>query len=93
MDHPDNAPPPDELVEYLVGLWREFLGSGDGAPAGPGTNFFVHGGHSLLGITLLARVEESTGCRLRLADLFKSPTPERLAGAMRAADTDLVIPQ
>lgn len=72
----------DDLVAVLVELWRELLADrGLDADA----NFFVHGGHSLLGITLLARVEEATGVALRLADLFACPTPARLGARMRAA--------
>ncbi|MEU9704921.1 acyl carrier protein [Streptomyces sp. NPDC047981] len=94
MDHPDTAGP-DELTGYLVGLWRELLDpEGTGLPEiAPESNFFVEGGHSLLGVTLLARVEETTGRELRLVDLFKHPTPLRLAARLRAAHPDIVIAQ
>ncbi|NEC18246.1 phosphopantetheine-binding protein [Streptomyces parvus] len=94
MDHPDTAGP-DELTGHLVGLWRELLDpEATGLPEiAPESNFFVQGGHSLLGVTLLARVEETTGCRLRLVDLFKHPTPVRLAAQLRAAHSDIVIAQ
>ncbi|MET9973060.1 phosphopantetheine-binding protein, partial [Streptomyces sp. NPDC006356] len=92
VDHPGTGLP-DELIAHLVSLWRELLdgkGEDDAVEIGPHTNFFVRGGHSLLGIILLARVEESTGRKLRLADLFKCPTPARLAERIRASDSPVV---
>jgi hypothetical protein len=71
----------DDVVMLLVSLWRELLGDDVDADS----NFFVHGGHSLLGITLLARVEDTTGVNLQLVDLFRCPTPSRLAERLRAA--------
>ncbi|MEH1014245.1 amino acid adenylation domain-containing protein [Micromonospora sp. CPCC 206060] len=72
----------DELVGRLVGIWRELLGRSDVLAD---TNFFAHGGHSLLGAKLIQRVEEETGVSLRLANLFANPTPTALAGLVRAA--------
>lgn len=86
MSNP-NGSAPDEFVEELVALWRRLLDDGATDPATftPDTNFFVQGGHSLLGMVLLDDVERRTGVALRLADLFKNPTPARLAEQVRAA--------
>jgi acyl carrier protein len=66
----------------LIGLWREFVGRDD---VGPATNFFAHGGHSLLGAQMVQRVEENLGVTLRLGDLFDHPTPAEFARAVEAA--------
>jgi len=42
-------------------------------------NFFLLGGHSLLGMILIARVQESVKVDLTLRDLFESPTICKLA--------------
>ncbi|HKR14132.1 MAG TPA: alpha/beta fold hydrolase, partial [Pyrinomonadaceae bacterium] len=51
-------------------------------------NFFDLGGHSLLVVSLLTRVEEVTGKRLQVADVFNAPTIESLAVLLRG-DVDL----
>jgi aryl carrier-like protein len=42
-------------------------------------NFFLAGGHSLLGMQLVMRVRDAFGVDLTLQQLFESPTVERLA--------------
>jgi amino acid adenylation domain-containing protein len=42
-------------------------------------NFFLAGGHSLLGMQLVLQIREAFGVDLSLEQLFKSPTVERLA--------------
>ncbi|WP_147472742.1 non-ribosomal peptide synthetase [Streptomyces triticirhizae] len=72
----------DPLVAQLIGLWAELLERGD---ITPDTNFFAHGGHSLMGAILVQRLEPLTGVSLPLAELFADPTPRRLAARLRAA--------
>jgi amino acid adenylation domain-containing protein len=79
---PADAGDGDPLVAQLIGLWRELLERGD---ITQDTNFFVHGGHSLLGAILVQRLEPMTGVSLPLAELFADPTPRRLAARLRAA--------
>ncbi|MCD9161561.1 non-ribosomal peptide synthetase [Streptomyces albireticuli] len=71
----------DELVAALMGLWGEVLGR-DGIT--PDTNFFTHGGHSLLGVKLVQRLEETQRVTLKLAQIFSYPTPATLADFVRA---------
>ncbi|WP_181727420.1 amino acid adenylation domain-containing protein [Streptomyces sp. PT12] len=65
-------PGEDARVDTLVALWAEVLGRGD---VTPDTHFFAEGGHSLLAVRLAGRIEEETGARVRLPDLFTHATP------------------
>ncbi|MEU1313378.1 amino acid adenylation domain-containing protein [Streptomyces cinnamoneus] len=68
------------LTGTLVALWRQVLGRTD---VHGGSNFFASGGHSLLGAQLVQKIEETTGEKARLADLFAHPTPVALAEYLR----------
>jgi acyl carrier protein len=48
-------------------------------PIGAGDNFFLLGGHSLLGTQLIVRVREALGVELSLRAVFDHPTLEDLA--------------
>jgi amino acid adenylation domain-containing protein len=63
----------EELVKILAGLLKlERVGVND--------NFFLLGGHSLLGTQVIARVSESFGVDLTLLKLFDHPTVAEMAG-------------
>lgn len=53
-------------LALLLGLVREVLGQPD---VGPDDNFFEVGGHSLLAVSLLGKLEAATGSRLNLLRL------------------------
>jgi amino acid adenylation domain-containing protein len=74
------AEPDDELVSAVLKIWRDLLQRED---LDVDSNFFMNGGHSLLGAQLLKRVEDTLGAVLRLADLFDAPTPAGLAKTVR----------
>ncbi|MFF8654658.1 non-ribosomal peptide synthetase [Streptomyces huasconensis] len=59
----------------LCALFGEVLG---GTEAGPDTDFFASGGHSLSALRLAGRIEEAWGVRVPVATLFAAPTPARL---------------
>ncbi|MEU5577166.1 amino acid adenylation domain-containing protein [Streptomyces huasconensis] len=59
----------------LCALFGEVLG---GTEAGPDTDFFASGGHSLSALRLTGRIEEAWGVRVPVATLFAAPTPARL---------------
>ncbi|GAB3740547.1 hypothetical protein GCM10027598_70420 [Amycolatopsis oliviviridis] len=75
----------DPLTADVVALFRELLDRGD---IRPGTNFFSHGGHSLLAAKLAQRVKHLTGVRVRLTDVFAQPTPAALADFVLASTAD-----
>ncbi|MDG4794556.1 condensation domain-containing protein [Micromonospora sp. WMMD1082] len=81
----DASAEPDELTATLVALWRELL---DEPALEADANFFMSGGHSLLGAQLVQRIKKTTGLPVRLADLFANPTPEDLARHLRLLDDE-----
>ncbi|MBP8823678.1 MAG: amino acid adenylation domain-containing protein [Flavobacteriales bacterium] len=74
--HTRHVQPRNAKEELLAKLWAEALGV---PTVGVHDNFFDLGGHSLIGIQLLARVEERFGKRLPLNSLFQAPTVAALA--------------
>lgn len=73
--------PRDGVELDLARLWSEVLGVAD---LGIGDDFFQSGGHSLLAVRLLARVQQHFGRRISLSSLLTHPTIERLAEVLRA---------
>jgi amino acid adenylation domain-containing protein len=70
------ASPQTPAEERLVGILEEVLGRGK---VGVDDNFFLLGGHSLLGTQVVLRAGEAFGIELTLRDLFQAPTVRRLA--------------
>ncbi len=60
----------------VLEVWRELLSSPD---IGVLDDFFSRGGHSLLAVRMLARVEKATGVNLRARAVFEMPTVRGLA--------------
>ncbi|HEY6168610.1 MAG TPA: alpha/beta fold hydrolase, partial [Verrucomicrobiae bacterium] len=73
--------PRDELETALTKIWEEVLGI---QPLGVEDHFFDLGGHSLMAVRLIARIEKTIGRRLPVAAIFQSPTVAQLAGVLRA---------
>jgi len=71
--------PRDALELALCRLWEELLGR----PVGVTDDFFEAGGHSLLGLRLLARVRDELGRELPAAVLFQAPTVAGMAAVLR----------
>ncbi len=81
-------PAASPIEEDLLILMRGLL---DNRNVGPNDNFFLAGGHSLLGMQLVMRLRKTYGVDLTLQQLFKSPTVVRLAALIHAliiADID-----
>jgi amino acid adenylation domain-containing protein len=68
--------------ELVARIWSDVLGI---EPVGPHDNFFHLGGHSLLGVRVLAQIHGLFGVDLPVQALFKAPTVEALAAAVTDA--------
>jgi len=76
-----------QTEKLLAELWSELL---DGAPVEPGDEFFGLGGHSLLGVRLVALINEKFNISLALRNVFERSSLEAMA-----ADIDnlkMIIP-
>ena len=64
---------PDTLQDQVAAIWARALGV---KKVSPDDNFFALGGHSLLGVKLIAEIQAHTGMEeeLRLSDLLEFPT-------------------
>ncbi|MBW4591328.1 MAG: non-ribosomal peptide synthetase, partial [Aetokthonos hydrillicola CCALA 1050] len=72
--------PRDTLELQLAQIWEEVLNI---RPIGVRDNFFDLGGHSLLSISLMARIQQQFGRNLSVAVLFQGGTIEHLASILR----------
>jgi acyl carrier protein len=71
-------------TELLRRLFAQLL---ERETVGPDETFFAAGGHSLLVIELLARIEEVFGIALKAGEVFEAPTPARLAAHLYERST------
>ncbi|XCN75492.1 MAG: AMP-binding protein [Candidatus Electrothrix aestuarii] len=85
FSHASRMPPRDITELRLLGLWQEVLGTD--AP-GIHDSFFDSGGHSLLAVRLMGRIQKEFGIRLPLSLLFQHPTVARLAAHLREPKPD-----
>jgi amino acid adenylation domain-containing protein len=72
--------PRNELELRLVRIWEEVLGK---RGIGVRSDFFDLGGHSLLGVRLLARIEKVFDKRLPLSAIFQARNIEQLSAVLR----------
>ncbi|NET54733.1 MAG: hypothetical protein F6K47_00530 [Symploca sp. SIO2E6] len=68
--------PRNEVEHQIAQIWQELLGV---AQIGIYDNFFTLGGHSLLVIKLMNKIEQEFSKSLPLSILFQSPTIKQLA--------------
>ncbi len=86
---PDRGPAPGYVAPrtpeegLLAEIWAELLGL---EQVGAGDHFFERGGHSLLAVLLMARIEQRFGRALPLSTLFAAPTLEALAALLAQAE-------
>lgn len=72
----EHVAPRNELEGILAGIWAKTLHLDQ---VGVHDNFFEIGGHSLLGIEMLAHVERQLGKKLPVKTMYQSPTVAKLA--------------
>jgi len=72
----------DTLATCVRDAWWNALGRTD---VGGGENFFVIGGHSMLGIRMMAALSTAVGKRLPIRLLFNNPTLDELTQAVAVA--------
>ncbi|HMC98319.1 MAG TPA: amino acid adenylation domain-containing protein, partial [Flavobacteriales bacterium] len=75
--------PRDPMERTIAEIWGQFLGTDR---IGANDNFFDLGGHSLIGIQLLARIEERFQQALPLKSLFEAPTISEFAKLLREGE-------
>jgi amino acid adenylation domain-containing protein len=88
----DIGAPWAELESKLAALFAATLGRDRVAVT---ESFFDFGGHSLLAIDLMLAIEEATGHRVPVSELYRAPTPQLLAAeiARGGSDGDAVTAQ
>jgi len=74
------APPTDEIEEKVAAIWQEVLGV---EKVGLDDNFIQLGGHSLLVISIIAKIHQAFDVELQLLDVFSKPTVRELAWLIR----------
>lgn len=74
------AKPKDALELQLTGIWESVLGI---RPIGTEQNFFDLGGHSILAVRLMHRIEQALQRKLPITTLLQAPTIAGLAELMR----------
>jgi amino acid adenylation domain-containing protein len=79
--------PINEIENRLLGMIHDLFGN-DTVRASD--NFFLSGGHSLLGMQFLMRLREAFGVDLTLRQLLEAPTVERLAVKVEAILIDSI---
>ncbi|WP_028934504.1 non-ribosomal peptide synthetase [Pseudonocardia spinosispora] len=76
----DRRAPRDATEAAVVAIWREVL---DRPDVGPDDDFFALGGHSLLTMRMLDRLNGRFGLDVALSEVFGTPTPAATAFAVR----------
>ena len=71
-----------ETERALMDIWSTLL---NGAPVDAGDTFFDVGGHSLLGVKLVAIVRQRFGVTLQLRSIFEHPEFRAMAAAIDAS--------
>jgi thioesterase domain-containing protein len=73
--------PKDEAEQTIAGIWQHVMGI---QQVGTHDNFFQLGGHSLMGLKIIALVEKITGKQLPVSTLFEHPTVEKFAKLIKS---------
>jgi acyl transferase domain-containing protein/acyl carrier protein len=79
-----------EVEGRLAAIWSELLGI---QQIGAHDDFFQLGGHSLLGLQLISRIQETFQINLPLRILFEAPTIHELALAVASGGDAVDVPE
>ncbi|MDQ2688257.1 MAG: thioesterase domain-containing protein, partial [Armatimonadota bacterium] len=88
--HLDFAAPADEIEARILALWEELL---PGRVIGVRDSFFEIGGHSLLAVRMMHRLEQLTAQKIPLAALFEEATIAHLAAVVRGGPRPDAVPE
>jgi len=80
----DRTPPRDDVEAKLAGIWSEQLGVAD---IGVFDDFYSLGGHSLLLLSTIGKMNERFAGQITLAEFFEEPTIAAIAEKLRAAES------
>ncbi len=69
-----------EDEKSMTAIWEDVLGV---KQIGPGSNFFVIGGHSLLVVKMLAQIYKKTGIKIPISYFYEKPTIEGIVEYLR----------
>jgi amino acid adenylation domain-containing protein len=86
-------PPRDRVEEGLQTVWTEVLGREPESPIGIEEDFADAGGHSLLAVRLLNRIEQTFGCKLSVTDLAQAGTIATQARLLRQRGISGALPE
>ena len=76
----DHVAPRNPMETKLVAMWEELLAR---KPLSVRDNFFEMGGHSLLAVRLMRRIEQAFKRKLPMTILFEAPTVEQFAALLQ----------
>jgi amino acid adenylation domain-containing protein len=76
----EHREPRDSLEARLLTLWKEALGV---EALGTNENFYSVGGHSLMAVRLVERINDEFAAELAVNEFFNHPTVEGLAAVLR----------
>jgi len=77
--------PRNEKEKQLAEIWAEVLKI-DISNIGIDSNFFEHGGHSLSGTLMLAKIKKTFNVNLVLVEIFQNPTIRKLSEKIKIAE-------
>ncbi len=78
--------PATETEKMVAATWRECMGISE---CGVDDNFFALGGHSLMAVQILSKLEKKIGKKLELAVLFKYPDVRSLAAFIESEKKEI----
>ncbi len=84
----EHVAPRNDMERAVSAIWAKALGV---AEIGVHDNFFDLGGHSIMGIQVLAHVEQHLGYKLSLSSLFQAPTVASFTALIKKDEKPLAL--